>query len=78
MLAGIELVSDKATKRKPEPDLQVAARLSKAGYEAGILFRAFGDDIIGLAPPLCCTIEEIDVLCDRLHRIIDGLLPLIG
>ncbi|MBB2157393.1 aminotransferase class III-fold pyridoxal phosphate-dependent enzyme [Gluconacetobacter diazotrophicus] len=78
MLAGIELVSDKATKRKPEPDLQVAARLSKAGYEAGILFRAFGDDIIGLAPPLCCTIEEIDVLCDRLHRVIDGLLPLIG
>ncbi|MBU2654126.1 aminotransferase class III-fold pyridoxal phosphate-dependent enzyme [Acidomonas methanolica] len=75
LLAGIELVADKATKRKPAADLQLASTLSRAGYEAGILFRAFGDDIIGLAPPLCCSTAEIDLLCDRLYRVIDDLRP---
>ncbi|AQU88919.1 aspartate aminotransferase family protein [Komagataeibacter nataicola] len=71
MLAGIELVTDKMTKHKPDAKLKIASKLSSIGYEKGVLFRAFGDDIIGLAPPLCCTIEEVDLLCDRLTDVLD-------
>lgn len=74
MLAAIELVTDKKAKTKPSPALGISKKLSKIGYENGVLFRAFGDDIIGLAPPLCMTLEETDILCDRIEVVLNTLL----
>ncbi|UMM08063.1 aminotransferase class III-fold pyridoxal phosphate-dependent enzyme [Gluconobacter frateurii] len=74
MLAGIELVTDKATKTKPDAQLGISGKLSRYGYEQGILFRAFGDDVIGLAPPLCSTIAEMDQLCDGIVSILDRVM----
>ncbi|NHN85460.1 aminotransferase class III-fold pyridoxal phosphate-dependent enzyme [Acetobacter musti] len=78
MLAGIELVTDKTLKTKPSPELGISKKLAAVGYEEGVLFRAFGDDIIGLAPPLCCSEEEIDILCDRITRVLDRVGADIG
>ena len=74
MLAGIELVIDKSAKTKPDPKLGISGKLSRYGYEHGILFRAFGDDVIGLAPPLCSTIAEMDQLCDGLVTVLDRVI----
>ena len=74
LLAGIELVTNKVTKTKPGADLQVPQQLFDRGYTNGITFRAFADSIIGLAPPLTISTDEVDLLIGRLTKTLDDLL----
>ncbi len=74
LLAGIELVTDKNARRKPAPDLGISKQLAERGYANRLIFRAFADDVIGLAPPLTITTDEIDLLVDRLTTTLDDLL----
>ena len=46
------------------------------GYRNGLIFRAFGDGTIGLAPPLVCTESDIAQLIDRLATTLDDALAL--
>ncbi|MBV7395602.1 aminotransferase class III-fold pyridoxal phosphate-dependent enzyme [Mameliella sediminis] len=78
LLAAVEIVTDKTTKAKPAKSAGVAARLAKAGYDNGLIFRAFADDVIGLAPPICITEGEVDLLIARLRATIDTLTDLKG
>jgi putrescine---pyruvate transaminase len=39
-----------------------------------VIFRAFADDIVGFAPPLCCTDEDIDTLLARFERTLNDVL----
>jgi adenosylmethionine-8-amino-7-oxononanoate aminotransferase len=78
LLAGIEIVSDKETKAKPAKEKNVGARLAKAGYDNGIIFRAFADDVLGLAPPICITKTEVDLLISRLRTTLDSILDVKG
>ncbi len=78
LLAAIEIVTDKNTKAKPTKAMNVAARLAQAGYENGIIFRSFADDVIGLAPPICISESEIDLLVDRVRATLDALHDLEG
>ena len=78
LLAAIEIVTDKNTKAKPTKAMNVAARLAQAGYENGIIFRSFADDVIGLAPPICISESEIDLLVDRVRATLDALDDLEG
>jgi adenosylmethionine-8-amino-7-oxononanoate aminotransferase len=71
MLAGLELVTNKMTKTRPAAQLGIPQALSRIGYRNGLIFRAFGDSMIGLAPPLISTCEEIDLLVERLTRTLD-------
>jgi adenosylmethionine-8-amino-7-oxononanoate aminotransferase len=48
--------------------------LTAKGYANGIIFRAFGDGTIGLAPALCCNHEEMELLLARLRRTLDQVL----
>ena len=73
LLAAIEIVTDKETKAKPTKEMNVAARLAEAGYQNGVLFRAFADDIIGLAPPICISEQEVDLLISRLRTTLDAI-----
>nr|WP_321524104.1 aminotransferase class III-fold pyridoxal phosphate-dependent enzyme [uncultured Cohaesibacter sp.] len=73
LLAAIEIVTDKKTKAKPTKEMNVAARLAEAGYQNGVLFRAFADDIIGLAPPICISEQEVDLLISRLRMTLDAI-----
>lgn len=73
LLGAIEIVTDKGLRTKPTEEMQVSARLAKAGYDNGIIFRAFADGVIGLAPPICITESEVDLLVDRLRKTLDTI-----
>jgi putrescine aminotransferase len=74
LLAGVELVTNKAKRTKPSPDLGISGHLARFGYKNGVIFRAFADDIVGFAPPLCCTDEDIDTLLARFERTLNDVL----
>ena len=74
LLAGVELVTSKANKTKPDPSLGLPALLSKIGYDNGLIFRAFNDGVVGFAPPLSCTDDEIDMIIERFKATLDGAL----
>ncbi len=74
LLAGVELVTDKAKRTKPSADLGISGHLARFGYRNGVIFRAFADDIVGFAPPLCCTDEDIDTLLARFEQTLNDVL----
>jgi len=74
MLAGIELVSDKIGKTRFEPMLDIPGKLSAATYRQGLIFRAFADGTIGLAPALSCSETDMEILLDRLRATLDDVL----
>lgn len=73
LLAGIELVKDKATKERYPQQLNVAGYLTRRCKHHGLLTRG-GDDILTLSPPLVITEEETHDLFDRLGRALDDTL----
>lgn len=74
VLGAIELVSDKAAKTRFDASLKLPDRLFKQGYANGVIFRAFGDNIIGLAPALCCNAAEMALIFQRIRKTLDDLL----
>lgn len=74
LLGALELVADKQTKRVFDPDLRLSERLFQRAYENGVIFRAFADGSIGLAPALSCSEAEMDTIFHRVAATLDGLL----
>jgi adenosylmethionine-8-amino-7-oxononanoate aminotransferase len=74
MLGAIELVANKQTKARFDPELKLADRLFAQGYANGVIFRAFADNIIGLAPALCCSDDEMAMIFARIRKSLDNLL----
>lgn len=74
LLGALELVADKRSRAPFDPALKLSERLSRIAYDNGIIFRAFGDNILGFAPALCFTESEFDFLFERLTRSLDALL----
>ncbi|PTQ12704.1 aspartate aminotransferase family protein [Sphingomonas oleivorans] len=74
LLGGIELVSDKAEKTRFDPALRLPERLTNAAYRNGIIFRAFGDGTIGLAPAISCGADDMDRLFARLRKTLNDVL----
>ncbi len=74
LLGAIELVAEKPGKRRFDPGLKLPERLFERGYHNGVIFRAFGDGIIGLAPALCCSDSEMDLIFARIGKTLDDLL----
>jgi adenosylmethionine-8-amino-7-oxononanoate aminotransferase len=74
MLGALELVAHKGAKTPFDPALGLSERLFRAGYENGIIFRAFPDGTIGLAPALTCTEAEMELLLSRLTRTLEDVL----
>lgn len=67
LLAALELVINKETKRKPDPAMNIGPRLARAGYDNGLIFRANADATMAFAPPICITTEEVDLMIDRIE-----------
>jgi putrescine---pyruvate transaminase len=78
MLAALELVSDKAAKTPFSAALGISDVLTRAGYQNGLIFRAFADGVIGLAPPLCCTQDDLALLIDRLEATLAQATDRLG
>jgi adenosylmethionine-8-amino-7-oxononanoate aminotransferase len=74
LLGALELVADKSTKRAFDPALKLQERISQAAWRRGVIFRAFGDGIIGFAPALCYTAGEFEQLFARLRLTLDDVL----
>jgi len=74
MLAGIELVADKAARTPLPAAADPATRIFDRAWQNGLILRAFGNGTIGFAPPLCCTEAEIDQIVARTRRTLDQTL----
>ncbi|TXS89861.1 aminotransferase class III-fold pyridoxal phosphate-dependent enzyme [Parahaliea maris] len=74
LLGALELVADKGTKARFDPSLKLRERLSRIDWDTGIVFRAFGDNILGFAPALTFSEQEFDILFERLRLSLDMLL----
>lgn len=74
LLGALELVADKATRRRFDPALGLSERITQVAYRNGIIFRAFQDNILGFAPALCFSAQDFDLLFERLERTLDEVL----
>jgi 4-aminobutyrate--pyruvate transaminase len=76
LLGALELVSDKSSKRGFDAALALPDRLFAAAYRNGVTFRCFGDAVLGFAPALTFTDNEMEQLFIRLHGTLDDVLAL--
>lgn len=67
LIAGIELVADKQTRRSFELRKGVASRVVAFCQDEGLILRALGDTI-AMCPPLIIDGGEINAMFDRLDR----------
>ncbi|WP_348633062.1 aminotransferase [Mesorhizobium sp. M2A.F.Ca.ET.039.01.1.1] len=70
LVAGIDLVKDKASRTFYEPAGCVGGLVMRAARERGLLVRVIGDRIT-LSPPLIITESEIDIIVDELKIALD-------
>ncbi len=74
LLGALELVADKQSKELFPSALRLSDRLFKSAYRNGLIFRAFADGTIGLAPALSCTASEMEQLLARLTATLNEVL----
>ena len=74
LLAGIELVADKATKRAFPYGLQVGAEVCMTARKHGAILRPLGDTLV-LFPPLSISMENLGRLMDIVETCIDQVVP---
>ena len=51
-----------------------ARRVFDRAWDNGLIIRAFANGVIGYAPPLCCTDDDIDAIIERTRRTLDQTL----
>ncbi|WP_435021941.1 adenosylmethionine--8-amino-7-oxononanoate transaminase [Tundrisphaera sp. TA3] len=69
LIAGIELVADRAT-RAPFPwDRQTGARICRRARDLGLLIRPLGDVLV-IMPPLAITADELSWMVDTMETCI--------
>ena len=66
LMAGIEMVVDKAKRTTLPKSSDLPQRVARAAYQRGLMTRVSGPNMI-LSPPLTITTNEIDYLCDTLE-----------
>ena len=74
MLAAIELTVDKARKTPLPAAADPSRRIFDRAWENGLVLRAFGNGVLGYAPPLCCTDADIDAIVERTRSTLDETL----
>jgi 4-aminobutyrate--pyruvate transaminase len=70
LIAGLELVEDKGTRRAFDPQLKVGPKVFALGHEHGLIVRAIGDTI-ALCPPMIITEAQMQELLVRLRATLD-------
>jgi adenosylmethionine-8-amino-7-oxononanoate aminotransferase len=77
LMAAVEVVADKASRRPYESALGIGGKLAKAMRERGVVTRAKGESIL-LAPPLVVSDHEIDTIVNVTAEAIDAVTAGIG
>ncbi len=67
LMRGIELVADKRSKKRFDPNRRVGFRVSRLARERGVLYGSVGDDIMLLCPTPISTMAEIDQILDAVE-----------
>lgn len=70
LIAGLELVADKASKRPFDPIGKVGLAAFEIGHEEGLIIRNVGDTL-ALCPPLIVTETDVDEIVEKMGRILD-------
>jgi 4-aminobutyrate--pyruvate transaminase len=70
LIAGVELVADKATKAKFNPVGKVGAQVFSRAHEHGLIIRAIGDTI-AFCPPLIITEDQVRDMVKRFKVTLD-------
>jgi len=75
MLCAIELSSDRQTRAPLDPEIKAGPRIVGGMLNRGVIARAMPQgDIIGLAPPMCLTQAEADLIVaatsEALHEVL--------
>jgi len=76
LVAGLELVADKTSKRSFAPAHMVAAKTVGLALGEGLILRNLADTL-SICPPLIITAAEIDELFDKLERTLERALSLV-
>jgi len=74
LMAGVELVQDKASKRGFPSAWRVGQRVCRHLREHGVLLRPLGDVVV-LMPPLAIDLSLLDRLCGVLYNVLQHLAP---
>jgi adenosylmethionine-8-amino-7-oxononanoate aminotransferase len=74
LLGALELVANKDTRARFDPALKLPERIAAAAWRNRLVFRAFGDSILGFAPALCYGDAEFEQLFTRLRLTLDEVL----
>jgi L-2,4-diaminobutyrate transaminase len=65
LMLAVDFVADPATKRRFDPELKVAYRISAAARERGLITRAMPQsEAVGFAPPLIVTRQDADQIVE--------------
>ena len=76
LIAGVEIVADKATKAPFDPKLGIGGHVARFAQEHGLIVRAMGDSI-GFSPPLIITSAELDDLVTRFGKALDDTVSFV-
>lgn len=74
LLAAVELVVDKERKAPLPAAAEPSRRIFDRAWNNGLVVRAFANGVLGFAPPLCCTDDDIDAIVERTARTLDQTL----
>src|SRR5262249_44739071 len=84
LLAGIEFVEDKASRRPFDRSLRMAETLAEAAQDAGLVVwphggqvEGQGGDLVLVGPPFIIAEDEISELVARLRRALDTTIAAI-
>ena len=77
LLAAIEIVEDKATRKLFEPQGKLGLTMRDLAIKNGIVMRAVRDVLV-LAPPLVITEAQVDEIVDKARRTLDDTAKFLG
>jgi adenosylmethionine-8-amino-7-oxononanoate aminotransferase len=85
LFRGVELVADRATKEPFDPALKLHARIKAEAMARGLMCYPMGGTVDGqrgdhvlLAPPFIVTLEQVEMIADRLAEAIDAAIESTG
>lgn len=79
LLISVELVKDKAHRQFFDLEQHVAQSVVTIMLELGVIARAMPQsDVIGIAPPLCLTHAEADIIVDVTKKAVDQVAAKLG
>lgn len=74
LLAALEFVAGRRTKRRFDPNLKVGPQVSAACLSRGMIARAMPQgDILGFAPSLVVTRADVDMIVDIARQAVDAV-----